>query len=315
MKKESTIYVTGSSGLVGTAVCRKLKEKGYTRVITLSHSDLDLTRQSDVEEFFAAEKPEYVFHAAGKVGGIYANATYPAEFIFQNLSMALNVIHSSYRNGVKKLINLGSSCIYPKLAPQPMREEYLLSGPLEPTNEAYAVAKIAAIKLCIFYNRQYGTEFLSTMPTNLYGPGDNYDLSGSHVLPAMIRKIHEARVSGSRVVLWGDGSPFREFLYSEDLADALIFLMENCRAVDIGDVINIGSGKEISIRDLSGLIAGVLGYKNGFDWDTSKPNGTPRKLLDISRLKNLGWVPKMDLKTGIGHAYKDFLARFGTRHA
>jgi GDP-L-fucose synthase len=306
MNKESKIYVAGHTGLVGSALVKKLKGKGYTRIITKSHRDLDLTRQSETEKFFKEERPSYVLCAAARVGGIGANSTYPAEFIYANLAIALNIIHGSFRYGVKKLLNLGSSCIFPKFAPQPLKEEYLLTGTLEPTNEAYSIAKIAAIKLCAFYNKQYKTDFISVMPTNLYGPRDNYDLNNSHVLAALIRKFHEAAVSDTPVVLWGDGSPYREFLYSDDLADAVIFLMEHYSSRDIGEFINIGTGVEIRIKDLAEKISHIAGYKGNITWDTTKPNGTPRKLLDVSRLEALGWQAKTTLDEGLVLTYEDF---------
>ncbi len=307
MDLHSRIYVAGHRGLVGSAIMRRLDALGYDRILTRSHGELDLTRQADVEAFFARERPEYVFLAAARVGGIGANSAYPAQFIYDNLAIALNIIHASWKSGVTKLLNLGSSCIYPKMAPQPLKEEYLLSGPLEPTNEAYAVAKIAAIRLCKHFNDQYDTDFISAMPTNLYGPGDNYDLEGSHVLPAMIRKFHEATLSGGPVVLWGDGSPWREFLYSEDLADAAVYLMENCDYREVGEFINVGAGRELQIRDLARIVADVTGYRGEVVWDTSKPNGTPRKLMDSSRLRALGWAPKVELEQGIARSYQDFL--------
>lgn len=307
MDLHSRIYVAGHRGLVGSAIMRRLDALGYDRILTRSHGELDLTRQADVEAFFARERPEYVFLAAARVGGIGANSAYPAQFIYDNLAIALNIIHASWKSGVTKLLNLGSSCIYPKMAPQPLKEEYLLSGPLEPTNEAYAVAKIAAIRLCKHFNDQYDTDFISAMPTNLYGPGDNYDLEGSHVLPAMIRKFHEATLTGGPVVLWGDGSPWREFLYSEDLADAAVFLMENCDYREVGEFINVGAGRELQIRDLARIVADVTGYRGEIVWDTSKPNGTPRKLMDSSRLRALGWSPKVELEQGIVRSYHDFL--------
>lgn len=310
MLKNSKIYVAGHTGLVGSAILHKLDENGYTNLIFKNIEDLDLTNQNDVDRFFKEEKPEYVFLAAAKVGGIMANSTYPADFIYQNMSIALNVINSSCQYGVKKLINLGSSCIYPKLAPQPLKEEYLLSGFLESTNEAYAIAKISAIKLCRYYNDQYKTNFLSAMPTNLYGPGDNYDLNNSHVLPAMIRKIYEGWRNKSKVILWGDGSPLREFMFSHDLADSLIFLMENYNYNEIGEFINIGSGEEVSIKELSNIIKKILNIDVDIEWDLSKPNGTPRKLLDISKITSLGWMPKIKLDKGISLSFKDFLNRY-----
>jgi len=320
MNKDAKIYVAGHSGLVGGAIVRKLQKEGYTNLLTCSHTELDLLDQSSVNDFFEKEKPEYVFLAAAKVGGIGANSTYPADFIYQNTMIGFNVIHAAYKNNVKKLINLGSSCIYPKLAPQPMKEEYLLSDFLEPTNEAYAIAKINVIKLCTYYNRQYGTNYLSVMPTNLYGPGDNYDPDGSHVLPALIRKFHEAKVSGSdKVTLWGDGSPRREFLFSDDLAGALILLMRKKNANDLsnpaGDFVNIGSGKDLTIKELAIKIRDIV-YKDisnrtcHIEWDTLKPNGTPQKLLDISRITKLGFSPEIGLTEGIELAYKDFLSLY-----
>lgn len=310
LAKETKIYLAGHRGLVGSAIMKKLQAEGYTNLVVRTHQELDLGRQADVEAFFAQEKPEAVILAAAKVGGIGANSTYPADFIYENLAIAMNVIHSAYRFGVKKLINLGSSCIYPKLAPQPLKEEYLLTGPLEVTNEAYAVAKIAAIRLCKHYNEQYGTNFLSAMPTNLYGPGDNYDLNNSHVLPAMIRKFHEAKVNNTTVTLWGDGTPLREFLYSEDLADAIVYLLANKDYKDVGELINVGSGKEVSIKELAHLVAQTVGYTGDVNWDTSKPNGTPRKLMDSSRLFALGWRLKINLDLGVKRAYEDFLSNW-----
>jgi GDP-L-fucose synthase len=317
MNKNAKIYIAGHRGLVGGAILRNLRAAGFSNLLTKTHDELDLTNQSAVNDFFEKEKPEYVFLAAAKVGGIGANSAYPADFIYQNTMIGFNVIHGAHLNGVKKLINLGSSCIYPKLAPQPMKEECLLSGLLEPTNEAYAIAKISVIKLCTYYNRQYGTNYLSVMPTNLYGPGDNYDLDGSHVLPALIRKFHEAKVSGSdRVTLWGDGSPRREFLFSGDLAQALVMLMQNNSACDLsnpaGDFVNIGSGGDLTIRELAEKIRDAVyeGTPNRIctiEWDTSKPNGTPRKLLDISRITALGFSPKINLDEGIKLAYRDFI--------
>jgi len=316
MEKQAKIYVAGHRGLVGSAIVRRLQAAGYSNLVVRTHAELDLTNQQAVQAFFAEEKPEYVFLAAAKVGGIGANSTYPADFIYINLAIALNVIDSAYRHGVKKLLNLGSSCIYPKLAPQPMKEEYLLSGPLEPTNEPYAIAKIGAIKLCASYNRQYGTNFISLMPTNLYGPHDNYHPFNSHVLPALIRRFHEAKVSGTdTVVLWGDGSPYREFLYSDDLADAAVYLMERYNAQNIGEFINVGSSQEVTIKELAELIQNVVyedspGRECHIQWDISKPNGTPRKLLDCTRLTALGWKPRFSLKEGISLAYRDFLIQY-----
>jgi GDP-L-fucose synthase len=309
---------------VGSAIVRRLAsppplaeegrgEGGYNHILTRTHSELDLTDQRAVNEFFEKEKPEYVFVAAAKVGGIYANNTYRADFLYQNLMIESNLIHASYRHGVKKLLFLGSSCIYPKLAPQPMKEEHLLTGLLEPTNEPYAIAKIAGIKMCDAYNRQYGTNFMSAMPTNLYGPGDNYDLKNSHVLPALIRKMHEAKAQGAKeVVVWGSGAPKREFLYSDDLADASVFLMERYNAGDIGEFTNIGAGKEITIREAAELIAEVVGFPGKLVFDLSQPDGMPRKLLDSSRLQALGWQAKTGFREGIAKAYADYLKNFLT---
>ena len=308
MKSDSKIYVAGHRGLVGSAITRRLQSGGYSNLLLRTHADLDLLDQRAVDEFFARERPEYVFLAAAKVGGIHANNIYRADFIYQNLMIESNIIHASYRHGVKKLMFLGSSCIYPKHAPQPMKEEYLLTGLLEPTNEPYAIAKIAGIKMCDAYNRQYGTNFMSAMPTNLYGPGDNYDLQSSHVLPALIRKMHEAKAQNAKdVVVWGTGSPRREFLYSDDLADACVFLMERYNAADVGEFINIGVGKEITIREAAELIADVVGFRGKLVFDNSKPDGTPRKLLDVTRLQALGWQAKIGFKEGIAKAYADFL--------
>jgi GDP-L-fucose synthase len=305
MNKDAKIYVAGHRGLVGSALVRKLSERGYANLVLRTSKELDLRRQADVEAFFSREKPEYVFLAAAKVGGILANSTYKAEFIYDNLMIAANIINSAFRSGVKKLLNLGSSCIYPKFAPQPMKEEFLLSGPLEPTNEPYAIAKIAAIKLCRYYNEQYGTNFLSVMPTNLYGPNDNFDLETSHVLPALIRKFHEAKESSSSsVALWGTGEPFREFLYVDDLADACLLLMNGYRFESIGEFINIGSGCDIKIKDLADLIKKIVGFEGAIQYDNSRPDGTPKKLLDISKLKSLGWTAKTTLEQGIGKTYE-----------
>jgi GDP-L-fucose synthase len=312
MNKTDKIYVSGHRGLVGSAIMRHLEKAGYSRIITRTHHELDLCNQSAVDAFFEAAKPDYVFLAAAKVGGIGANSTYPADFIYQNMMIGFNVVHAAYKAGTKKLLNLGSSCIYPKLAPQPLREDYLLTDALEPTNEAYAIAKIAVIKLCRYYNAQYGTNYVSVMPTNLYGPQDTYDVANGHVLPAMIQKLHDAKVSGKdNVTRWGDGSPDREFLYSEDLADAVIFLMEHKNASDIGEFVNIGTGEDLSIKDLAGIIhetvyADVQGRTCNIEWDSSKPNGTPRKLLDVSRLNAMGWKAKTGLREGIAKAYATF---------
>jgi len=308
MKPDSKIYVAGHRGLAGSAIARRLMAGGYSNIVHRTHAELDLTDQKTVRAFFESEKPEYVILAAGKVGGIYANNTYRAEFIYQNLMMECNVIHASFEHEVQKLLFLGSSCIYPKHAPQPMKEEHLLSGVLEPTNEPYAIAKIAGIKMCTSYNRQYGTDFMSVMPTNLYGPGDNYDLNNSHVLPALIRKIHEAKTQGAKeVIVWGSGAPKREFLYSDDLADACVFLMEKYNASDVGEFVNIGVGREITIRELAELVADVVGFRGMLVFDGSKPDGSPRKLLDISRLQALGWRAKTGFREGITKAYSDFL--------
>ncbi len=312
MNKSDKIYLAGHRGLVGSAIERELRRRGYGTIITRTSGELDLRDQGATNAFFDAEKPDYVFLAAAKVGGILANSTYQAEFIYDNTMIAANAIHASYRSGVKKLLNLGSSCIFPKMAPQPMREDSLLTGPLEPTNEPYAIAKIAAIKLCRYYNEQYGTNYLSILPTNLYGPGDNFDLETSHVLAAFIRKFHDAKVADgpradTEVVLWGDGSPYREFLYSEDLADAAVTIMERYDAPDLGEFVNVGTGKDLTIRELADLVAEVVGYDGPVRWDTSKPNGTPRKLLDVSRLEALGWKPKTGLREGIEKTYRWFL--------
>lgn len=304
MEKNSKIYIAGHRGLVGSAILRRLQSEGYGNFILKTHNELDLERQANVEAMFAKEKPEYLFFAAAKVGGILANNTYPADFIYNNLTIEANVIHAAYKCGVKKLLFLGSSCIYPKLAPQPMKEEYLLTGELEPTNEPYAVAKIAGIKMCQAYNRQYGTNFISVMPTNLYGPNDNFDLETSHVLPALIRKFHEAKAAKQQhVTIWGTGEPFREFLYVDDLADACVFLMKNYNHKDIGELINIGAGEEIRLNVLARLIKEIVGFDGEIKHDLSRPDGTPRKLLDISRIKSLGWMPKTSLQEGIKKTY------------
>jgi GDP-L-fucose synthase len=308
MKPESKVYVAGHRGLVGSAITRRLRSAGYSNLLLRTHAELDLLDQRAVDQFFSGERPEHVFLAAAKVGGINANNIYRADFIYQNLMMEANIIHASHRHGVKKLMFLGSSCIYPKHAPQPMKEEYLLTGLLESTNEPYAIAKIAGIKMCGAYNRQYGTNFMSVMPTNLYGPGDSYDLQNSHVLPALIRKMHEAKVQNAKkVVVWGTGSPRREFLYSDDLADACVFLMERYNAAEIGEFINIGVGKEITIREAAELIADVVGFHGQLVFDTSKPDGTPRKLLDVSRLHHLGWEARTGFREGLAKAYADYL--------
>ena len=305
MRKDAKIFVAGHRGLVGSAILRRLQASGFENLAVRARSELDLTDQRAVDGFFAAERPEYVFLAAAKVGGILANSTYPADFIRVNLQIQTNVIDAAYRHGVRKLLFLGSSCIYPRLAPQPMREEHLLTGPLEPTNEAYAIAKIAGIKMCQAYRRQYGFNAISLMPTNLYGPGDNFDLETSHVLPALIRKFHEAKVSGEReVVVWGTGTPRREFLHVDDLADAALFLMER---YDSEEIINVGVGEDLSIRELAELVAEVVGYRGEITFDTSKPDGMPRKLLDVSRLFELGWRPRIPLREGIRQTYEWFV--------
>lgn len=303
--------MAGHRGLVGGAIWRALQNQGFKHVIGRTHAELDLMDTLAVRRFYEEEKPEYVFVAAAKVGGIQANATQPASFLFENLQIQNNLIHEGWKAGVKKLLFLGSSCIYPKMAPQPMREEALLSGPLEPTNEGYAIAKIAGIKLCQAYRRQYHADFISAMPTNMYGPGDNYDLNTSHVLPALIRKFHEAKVSkASQVVCWGTGKPLREFLHADDLARACVFLMEHYSEEIF---INVGSGQEITIRELAELVGRVVGFHGDIVWDASKPDGTPRKLMDNSRLFALGWKPQIDLPTGIRMAYEDFLKGGGRK--
>ena len=305
MEKNSKIYVAGHRGLVGSAIVRNLEERGFTNIIGKTHKELDLTRQDEVEKFFEAEKPEYVFLAAAKVGGIQANNTTPAEFIYDNLMIETNIINSAYKNKVKKLLFLGSSCIYPKFAEQPIKEEYLLTGELEPTNEAYAIAKITGIELCKFYRRQYGCDFISAMPTNLYGINDNFDLETSHVLPALIRKFHEAKINNAEeVVMWGTGKPLREFMYVDDLADALVHLMLNYSA-EIH--INMGTGKDLTIGELAEIVKEVVGYKGKIVNDLSKPDGTPRKLLDVSRLESTGWKYKTELKEGIEKVYEWYL--------
>lgn len=341
MEKTAKIYLAGHRGLVGSALMRGLQRKGYTNCVVRTSAELDLKCQADVEAFFAHERPEYVFLAAAKVGGIHANNTYKAEFIYDNIMIACNVIHAAHKYGVKKLLNLGSSCIYPKFAPQPMSEEHLLTGVLEPTNEPYAIAKIAAIKLCRYYNEQYGADFISVMPTNLYGPNDNFDLDNSHVLPALIRKFHLAKllaegrlgeverdvqrfsrgkvvdtaaflerfgISADYVTLWGSGTPFREFLYVDDLADACIYLMERYSAAQIGEFVNIGTGEDLRIRELAELVRSVVGFDGAIRWDASKPDGTPRKLLNVDRMKGLGWNASTPLSDGIYQAYAAYLS-------
>jgi GDP-L-fucose synthase len=336
MDTKGKIYLAGHQGLVGSALMRRLIAGGYTNIITRTHGELDLTRQEQADAFFEKERPDYVMLAAAKVGGIHANSTYKAEFMYQNMMIAANVIHASYKNDVKKLLNLGSSCIYPRDAPQPLKEECLLSGPLESTNDAYALAKIAAIKLCAHYNEQYGTDFISVMPANLYGPEDNFDFENSHVLPALIRRIYLGKllmdgrfdaigknlvfaeagedamraelekhgIYPDKVVIWGTGKPYREFMYSDDLADACLFLMEHCAAKDIGEVINIGTGQDLTIRELAERIAQTAGYKGRLVFDPSRPDGTPRKLLDVSRLHGLGWKAQTGLEEGIRRVLK-----------
>ena len=305
MEKNAKIFVAGHRGMVGSAIVRKLKNLGYTNIITRTHAELDLCNQADVEAFFAAEKPEYVFLAAAKVGGIMANQNALADFMYDNMILEMNVIHSAWQNGCKKLEFLGSSCIYPRLAPQPMPESCLLTSSLEQTNEAYALAKISGLKYCEYLNRQYGTDYISVMPTNLYGPNDNYHPVHSHVLPALIRRFHEAKENGlSRVTCWGTGSPLREFLYVDDLADACVFLMNNYSG---NETVNVGTGKELTIKELTELVAKVVGFEGEILWDPSKPDGTPRKLLDVSKLEKLGWHYQTELEDGIRLSYQDFL--------
>ncbi|MBU6325614.1 MAG: GDP-L-fucose synthase [Bacteroidetes bacterium] len=308
MELSARIFVAGHRGMVGSAICRALEAAGYRNILVRSSAELDLRNQAAVEAFYAQERPDYVFVAAAKVGGILANNTYRAEFLYDNLSIQNNLIHFAWKYEVKKLLFLGSSCIYPKLAPQPLKEDYLLSGPLEPTNEPYAIAKIAGIKMCEAYRDQYGCNFISAMPTNLYGPNDNYHPENSHVLPALIRKFHEAKVQGTQEVeIWGDGSPLREFLYADDLAAACLFLMNNYNDKQF---MNVGCGEDISIGDLAALVKKVVGFEGSLRFDTSKPNGTPRKLMDVGRLFATGWRPTVALEEGIALAYKDFLNRY-----
>lgn len=307
MEKQAKIYVAGHRGMVGSAVVRRLKASGYTNILARTHAELDLLDQKAVFDFLAREKPEYIFLAAAKVGGILANNTYRADFIYQNLMMEANLIHGAHLAGVQRLCFLGSSCIYPRDCPQPIREEYLLTGPLEQTNEPYAIAKIAGIKLCDSYSRQYGRQYFAVMPTNLYGPGDNYDLNNSHVLPALVRKVHEAKHRGDReLVVWGTGAPRREFLYVDDLANACVFLME--RGYD-GDLLNIGVGEDLTIRELAETVMAVIGFKGNIVFDSSKPDGTPRKLLSVDRIRALGWSATTKLDQGITQTYKEFSAR------
>ncbi|MFN3594685.1 MAG: GDP-L-fucose synthase family protein [Thiobacillaceae bacterium] len=321
MQREARIYIAGHRGLVGSALLRVLSAKGYTNLITRTHAELDLTDQAAVEAFFAQERPEYVFLAAARVGGILANDTYPAEFIRDNLAIQTNVIHAAWRHGVERLLFLGSSCIYPKHCPQPIKEEYLLTGPLEPTNRPYAIAKIAGIEMCWSYNRQYGTRFLAVMPTNLYGPGDNYHPQNAHVIPALIRKFHEAKLNKApSVTVWGTGTPRREFLYSDDMAEACVFLMElpdeqfvPLLAQDRNDglppLVNIGVGEDMTIRELAERVRAVVGFEGEIVFDPSKPDGTPRKMLDVSRIQSLGWRAGVGLQDGLRQAYADFLSR------
>ena len=305
MNKGAKIYVAGHRGMVGSAIIRELERQGYTHIITRTHSELDLCRQEAVERFFQEEKPEYVFLAAAKVGGIIANQSALADFMYDNMMLEMNVIHEAWKNGCKKLLFLGSSCIYPRLAPQPMPESCLLTGELEKTNEAYALAKISGLKYCEFLNKQYGPDYISVMPTTLYGPNDNYHPTHSHVLPALIRRFHEAKEQGlDTVTCWGDGSPLREFLYVDDLANLCVFLMNHYSG---DETVNAGTGKELSIKELTEMVAQVVGYQGKILWDTSKPNGTPRKLLDVSKAEKLGWKYKTELKEGIQLAYNDFL--------
>lgn len=305
MEKNAKIYVAGHRGMVGSAIVRALEKQGYTNIVTRTHKELDLTRQDQVEKFFAEEKPDYVFLAAAKVGGIVANSEALADFMYDNMILEMNAINSAWKNGCKKLMFLGSSCIYPRMAPQPMPESCLLTSELEKTNEAYALAKISGLKYCEFLNRQYGTDYISVMPTNLYGPNDNYHPTHSHVLPALIRRFHEAKISGAEsVTCWGDGTSLREFLYVDDLADACVYLMNTYSG---NETVNLGTGKELTIKELTELVAKVVGYEGEILWDKSKPNGTPRKLLDVSKLESLGWKYKTELPEGIKLAYEDFL--------
>ena len=305
MEKGSKIYVAGHRGMVGSAIVRELERQGYTNIITRTHQELDLLRQEEVERFFEEEKPEYVFLAAAKVGGIIANQNALADFMYENMMLEMNVIHSAWKNGCRKLEFLGSSCIYPKFAPQPMPESCLLTSALEPTNEAYALAKISGLKYCEYLNRQYGTDYISLMPTNLYGPNDNYHPEHSHVLPALIRRFHEAKEQGlDSVTCWGDGSPLREFLYVDDLANLCVFLMNHYSG---NETVNAGSGKELTIKELTEKVARIVGYEGKIMWDTTRPNGTPRKLLDVSKAKAMGWEAKVELDEGIRLAYEDFL--------
>ena len=307
---DSRIYVAGHRGLVGSAIWRELQRQGFAQLIGRSHAELDLLDTSAVDRFYAREKPACVFVAAARVGGIKANQTFPAEFLYQNLQIQINLIHGAHRAGVKKLLFLGSSCIYPRLAPQPLKEESLLTGPLEPTNQWYAVAKIGGIKMCQAYRRQYGCDFISAMPTNMYGPNDNYDPENSHVLPALIRRFHEAKLAGSSsVTCWGTGAPLREFLYADDLAKACVFLMQNYSEESF---INVGYGSDVSVKELAETVRRIVGYDGEIVWDPTKPDGTPRKLMDSSRLFKMGWKPEVDLETGIRLTYEDFLKKFSS---
>ena len=304
MEKDAKIYVAGHRGMVGSAIVRELRKQGYTNIVTRTHEDVDLCRQEAVEAFFAEEKPAYVFLAAAKVGGIGANSEAPADFMYFNMMLEMNVIHAAWKNGCRKLEFLGSSCIYPRLAPQPMKEDCLLTSSLEETNEAYALAKISGLKYCEYLNRQYGTDYISVMPTNLYGPNDNYHATRSHVLPALIRRFHEAKEKGApSVTCWGDGSPLREFLYVDDLANLCVFLMNRYSG---NETVNAGTGKELTIKNLAEMVARVVGYEGEILWDTTKPNGTPRKLLDVSKAEALGWTYRTELEDGLRLAYEDF---------
>lgn len=307
MDKVAKIYIAGHQGMVGSAIERQLCAAGYANLVSRTHVELDLTSQSAVAKFMQLEKPDYIFLAAGKVGGIHANQTYRADFIYQNLMIEANVVHAAWQAGIQRLLYLGSSCIYPRECPQPIKEEYLLTGALEQTNEPYAIAKIAGLKLCESYNRQYGTQFVSVMPTNLYGPNDNYDLNNSHVLPALIRKAHEAKISGSKqLVVWGSGKPMREFLYVDDLADACVYLMEsNVRE----GLFNVGTGEDVTIRELAQTVMDVVGFEGDIVFDASKPDGTPRKLLNMDRMHALGWQAQVQLRDGVAKAYADFLLK------
>ncbi len=313
--REGVTFVAGHHGLVGSAIESHLRASGFVNLLTRTRQELDLTRQGDVEAFFAREKPRYVFLAAAKVGGIHANRSAPADFILENLEIQTNVVHAAFRAGVEKLLFLGSSCIYPKHCEQPMREEHLLTGPLEPTNLPYAIAKIAGLKLCESLNRQYGTRFIGAMPTNLYGPGDNFDPESSHVLPGMVRKFHDAKTQNGKVTLWGSGTPRREFLYVDDLAAACLHLMDHFEPPNEGPhFVNVGTGQDITIKELATLVADVVGYEGSIEWDASMPDGTPRKLLDVSRLTDLGWRPRTSFRDGIARTYAGFLEGRGRKH-